>query len=1141
MNGVRSISMRKGYLLTALAAAVLLAASSGTALAQNTTGVTITGPSMNTVNEGGTATYTVAVRGYVDAASAADSPTAANTVIVTLATPTATATPAATEGEAVDLNSNAHVLSVTFNTPMNSSTANARLFTGSKTITVATLHDNDAENEHFTLAFSLIDGDGDLADGDLDTTADGDDAITLADSAGTAALARYNPVALIIKDDETQGYTLTLGPGQTPTEGVGFEVNLAASPAHEDGSGMLQVNIDKPSGWMLAATSANPVTIGEGGVARETLTITQDAGDGNRVTDTVTVSAHTGVVGASVEKASLSIDVADANALQAVTAMVVDADGVVLKDQPTSVEEGKSIKIAVMPLDKDGKVTTANEALEIALAPSGSADARDYRLSAPIKITSGQNKSNVVDLMVETDEDVGMETLMFDATVSGVATQGTETRMVAGVLSLMITDTTDEKIWPKLEDDAYPSITDPMEEAAGSDGLNPSESFMVTMSDLFGLKDGYTATYGADSEGSAVSISERGDVVTIEAAEAGTSKVTVTGTASMAGSGFAPSQTVSNVAHVAFEVTVVDTELVVTLSADPMKIDEGGTSTITAMANRAVVANDGDVAINLSVVGDGMLDPDAIMIAAGDMSGSAMLTAGVDDDTADEKVTVVASGSGITGNMQVTIDVTDITVPTVVTPPSNTIKPRSRDEAYPVITGAIEEGAGEEGLNPGESFSVMASDLFTVDEGYTANYAVSVDGDAASASVSGSTVMVSADAVGDSKVTVTGTATMSASSLEGGQPATNVATQTFPVSVVYRGLVVTVAAAASDVDEGDSVTLTATANRPVDAAVSLDVTATGDSAAVSVGELSIAAGGTEGTADVMAVEDDDTANADVTLVVSGEGIATPISISLSVTDNDRTVTALAQASVDALFNAAVSTAAGGSMWLLGGNDATVDMSSLFEIEDGATVEYEASSSNEDAVAASASGSSLSLSPAGTGSSTIMVTATDTSGDADDTAYVSSMVSVGVLPLQLTLHAPANVMEGNVVEGESYELTVMANRAVDEDTEVTFARDRSKSDAEEGVDYELSSAMIAAGSDSATATLNVLEDMEPDAGTNDNMGEALVIYAMAGDVQSNDLRLTIWDNAVPTLPLIGQLLLALFLMLGGARLYRRRQG
>ena len=59
MNGARSIFMRKGYWLTALAAIVLLAASPGTASAQ----VTVTGPT--TVTEGGTATYAVAVKGYV--------------------------------------------------------------------------------------------------------------------------------------------------------------------------------------------------------------------------------------------------------------------------------------------------------------------------------------------------------------------------------------------------------------------------------------------------------------------------------------------------------------------------------------------------------------------------------------------------------------------------------------------------------------------------------------------------------------------------------------------------------------------------------------------------------------------------------------------------------------------------------------------------------------------------------------------------------------------------------------------------------------------------------------------------------------------------------------------------------------------
>ena len=70
---------------------------------------------------------------------------------------------------------------------------------------------------------------------------------------------------------------------------------------------------------------------------------------------------------------------------------------------------------------------------------------------------------------------------------------------------------------------------------------------------------------------------------------------------------------------------------------------------------------------------------------------------------------------------------------------------------------------------------------------------------------------------------------------------------------------------------------------------------------------------------------------------------------------------------------------------------------------------------------------------------------------------------------------------------------------------------------------------------------VIEDNMPDAGTDDNMGEQLVLYGMAGDIETNSLTFTIWDAAVPALPLIAQILLALFLALGGARLYRRRQG
>ena len=88
MNGVRSTFKRKGYLLTALAAAVLLAASPGTVAAQTGTGITITGPTQNTVNEGGTATYTVTVRGYVDAAADCHEPHGCQCGYVTLGTPT---------------------------------------------------------------------------------------------------------------------------------------------------------------------------------------------------------------------------------------------------------------------------------------------------------------------------------------------------------------------------------------------------------------------------------------------------------------------------------------------------------------------------------------------------------------------------------------------------------------------------------------------------------------------------------------------------------------------------------------------------------------------------------------------------------------------------------------------------------------------------------------------------------------------------------------------------------------------------------------------------------------------------------------------------------------------------------------------
>ena len=409
--------------------------------------------------------------------------------------------------------------------------------------------------------------------------------------------------------------------------------------------------------------------------------------------------------------------------------------------------------------------------------PTGTADSADYTVVGSSNIKMLAKMSDVIKIEVRgEDDDVGRESLMFDAVVSGDSDIGPGTRPSPAVLSLYIEDATDPQITPKSSDADYDRI-----KAATAD-LNPGDTVELKTSDLFTVTEGFNAGYSVSVEGDSVSAFASGEVVTINAEIAGESKITVTGTASMSTSSLIPSQTVSNVASLTFPVTVVDTTLVVTLSADPMEIAEGGTSMITATASREITVGDGAVKIDLTVVGDGTLDADSITIALGAMSDSAVLTTTEDDeDFEDETVTVVATGSGIDGTMQVAVAVTDNDE---APPVSNQISAKPEDEAYPEIMAAIAAGAGEdEMLTPGESVELMASDLFTVEDGYTASYRVSVDGTAVSGSASGDSISVTAASAGEAEVTITGTAKMAVSSFDASQDATNVASITFPVTV----------------------------------------------------------------------------------------------------------------------------------------------------------------------------------------------------------------------------------------------------------------------------------------------------------------------------------------------------------------------
>ena len=112
--------------------------------------------------------------------------------------------------------------------------------------------------------------------------------------------------------------------------------------------------------------------------------------------------------------------------------------------------------VAVMPLDDKGKATDeAGEELKVALMPTGTADSADYTLVGSFTIAMGDDISNVLEIEVRSDEDVGMESLMFDAVVSGESANGPGTLTSAAVLSLYIEDGTAKKITPKASEADY--------------------------------------------------------------------------------------------------------------------------------------------------------------------------------------------------------------------------------------------------------------------------------------------------------------------------------------------------------------------------------------------------------------------------------------------------------------------------------------------------------------------------------------------------------------------------------------------------------------------------------------------------------------------------------------------------------------
>ena len=184
-----------------------------------------------------------------------------------------------------------------------------------------------------------------------------------------------------------------------------------------------------------------------------------------------------------------------------------------------------------------------------------------------------------------------------------------------------------------------------------------------------------------------------------------------------------------------------------------------------------------------------------------------------------------------------------------------------RENAYDVIKGALGDPPM---LTTGMSAELMGVNLFDYDSAaVSVAYATSVEGGAVTASASGGMVTLMGAMAGDAKVTITATATPTASSLVVNQTKANVAQMTFPVMVEDEDLVYMVAGPddLNLTEGGMGGMVTVTTNRPVTANTEVMLMRDGSSSAsdddysLTPPMVTIMAGGMSGSVMVMATDD----------------------------------------------------------------------------------------------------------------------------------------------------------------------------------------------------------------------------------------------------------------------------------------------
>ena len=222
--------------------------------------------------------------------------------------------------------------------------------------------------------------------------------------------------------------------------------------------------------------------------------------------------------------------------------------------------EGQKGTVTLM-LDRSGDGVPPDEKITVELkhAASSTASPQDYRLEKTKVEFSATAKTGTFVIDVLDDQDVGGESLVLMAVVSGEDDNGEETKEVM-LDAIMLDDTTAKMVEPKADAVVDAAVmTARTAGDANKDGLWTASESLKLMEDQLFTYDAMTTNVVLGNiqvdNTDVVSASTTNDYLMVTAKSDGTAMITVTATATSKASSAIP-QTVSNVAQVAFEVMV---------------------------------------------------------------------------------------------------------------------------------------------------------------------------------------------------------------------------------------------------------------------------------------------------------------------------------------------------------------------------------------------------------------------------------------------------------------------------------------------------------------------------------------------------------------------------------------------------------